>query len=121
MIEYRRARPEEREAYIAFADMVFQDQGTDIQFEQALPKVYGRNMETAEMQHVAVDDATGIRGLVAVLPNKLRVGSEVLKTGYIGTVSVHPESRGQGHMKRLMAQALDAMRAEGVDLALLGG
>ena len=121
MIEYRRARPEEREAYIAFADMVFQDQGTDIHFEQALPKVYGRDMETAEMQYIAVDDAEGIRGLVAVLPNKLRVGGEVLKTGYIGTVSVHPESRGQGHMKRLMAQALDAMRADGVDLALLGG
>lgn len=121
MIEYRRARPEERDAYLALADSVFQGTGTDIRFAEAIPKVYGPDMDTAHMQHVAVDSERGIIGLVAVLPGELHVLDRVLKTGYIGTVCVHPDTRGEGHMKALMALALDDMRAQGVDVALLGG
>lgn len=121
MIEYRRARPEERDAYLALADSVFRDAGTDIHFAQAIPKVYGPDMDTAHMQHVAVDSERGMVGLVAVMPGELHVLDRVLKIGYVGTVCVRPDARGEGHMKALMAQALDDMRAQGMDIAMLGG
>lgn len=121
MIEYRKARLEEREAYLAFADMVFNLSGTDISFERSIPKVYGADMDTAKLQNIAFDDEKGIRGLIAVLPQTLHVLDRTLKTGYIGTVSVHPDARGEGHMKALMAKVLEEMRANGADIALLGG
>ena len=122
MIEYRKALPQEREAYIAFADKVFTDNdGRAIRFDQALPKVYGPGVDSAWMQHLAVDDEKGIRGLIALMPNELYAGGMTLKTGFIGTVSVHAEARGEGHMKKLMQMCLDEMRSSGVDLALLNG
>lgn len=121
MVAYRKARPEERAAYIEFADMVFSNDGSPISFEAAIPKVYGVHVDSADMHYLAVDDEKGIRGLVAVMPNELHVGEETLKIGYIGTVSVHPEARGEGHMKALMRMAIDDMKAAGIDIALLGG
>lgn len=121
MITYRTAKPEEREAYIEFADMVFTDNGTDISFEASIPKVYGSHVNSADMHNIAVDDEKGIRGLIAVMPNELYAGGETLKIGFIGSVSVHPQARGEGHMKKLMKRCLDGMIAENVDIALLNG
>lgn len=121
MVTYRKARPEERAAYIEFADMVFSNDGSPISFEASVPKVYGAHVDSSDMHYLAVDDEKGIRGLVGVMPNELYVGGETLKIGYIGTVSVHPEARGEGHMKALMKMAIDDMKADGVDIALLGG
>lgn len=121
MVTYRKARPEERKAYIEFADMVFSSNGDPISFEQSIPKVYGAHIDSADMQYIGIDDEKGIRGLVAVMPNELYLGSEMLKVGYVGTVSVHPEARGEGHMKALMKMAIKEMEEKGVDLSLLGG
>ena len=121
MVTYRKARPEEREAYIAFANMVFGGPDADESFEKLIPKVYGSHIENAHIHNIAVDDEKGIRGLVAVLPNELYVGGETLRTGYVGTVSVHPDARGEGHMKKLMNMSQEEMLADGVDIAFLGG
>ena len=121
MVEYRKAHPEERRQYIDFANMVFNGAGDDVEFESVLPKVYGPDVECSALQNIAYDDEKGIRALVAALPGTLHVGGEALKTSFIGTVSVHPEARGEGHMKKLMAVALDEMKATGVDLAMLHG
>lgn len=121
MVVYRRAKPEEREAYIQFADMVFTDSGDVIHFDQSIPKVYAPGVDSAWMQNIAVDDEKGIRGLVAVQPGVLYAGGEEIKTGYIGTVSVHPEARGEGHMKKLMAMSMEQMIEDGVDAAFLNG
>lgn len=121
MVNYRKARPDERDAYIKFADMVFSHNGDAISFEASIPKVYGAHIDSADMHYLAVDDEKGIRGLVAVMPNELYIGGDTLRIGFIGTVSVHPEARGEGHMKKLMQMAIDDIKAEGVDIALLGG
>lgn len=59
---------------------------------------------------------------VALLPLTLRVEENcALKAGYIGSVAVHPYSRGAGHMKALMRMALTDAEAQGYDLLALGG
>jgi len=121
MVTYRKARSDERAAYTEFAGMVFSHGDYKADFVTMIPKAYGEHVDRSDIHYLAVDDETGIRGLVAVMPNELKIGGETLKIGFIGTVSVHPEARGEGHMKKLMWMAIDAMKAEGVDLALLGG
>ena len=121
MIQYRRSFPEERAAVIATANRVFRDAGADIDFETAIPKVYGAEQETSDLQYIAVDENRNIHALIAMLPNRIHIGPDNLKCGYIGTVSVIPESRGQGHMKELMRLWEQEMRAAGTDLAILDG
>lgn len=122
MLTYRTALPSEREQYIAFANEVFTAAvGRPFHFDTLIPKVYGPRADGAEMQYMAVDDEKGIRALIATLPGEMHIGDTTLKTGYIGTVSSHPEARGEGHMKRLMQLNLERMQSNGTDLALLGG
>lgn len=118
---YRKATEADRDKYIDFANLVFSMAHRPHDFKAVVPKVYGDGKKTAHMQNLALDDQGNVRGLVAVMPNEMHVMGETLKTGYVGTVSVHPYARGEGHMKKLMQMALDEMRAEGCDLSLLGG
>lgn len=120
MLEYRKARREEREEYLEFADLVFGFTNTERNFEAFIPKVYGKDVESAHMQYIAKDER-GIVGLVATLPQKMHAEGEILKTGYVGTVSTHPKARGEGHMKKLMRLSMEEMRENGTDIAFLGG
>lgn len=118
---YRVATEEDRDQYIDFANLVFSMAHEPHDFKALLPKVYGDGKKTAHMQNLALDDGGKIRGLIAVMPGEMTVMGETLRTGYVGTVSVHPYARGEGHMKKLMKMALDGMRARGCDLSMLGG
>ena len=118
---YRKATEADRDKYIDFANLVFSMAHRPHDFKAMLPKVYGDGKQTASMQNLALDDQGNVRGLVAAMPGEMIVLGETLKTGYVGTVSVHPYARGEGHMKKLMAMAIDGMRAEGCDLSMLGG
>ena len=121
MVTYRKARSDERAAYTEFASMVFSHGDNVEDFATMIPKVYSPEVDCSDIHYLAVDDEKGIRGLVAVMPNELYIGGETLKIGFIGSVSVHPEARSEGHMKKLMWMAIEQMKAEGVDIALLGG
>lgn len=118
---YRKATEADREKYVDFANLVFSSAHVPHDFQKLIPKVYDPSRQTAYMHNIAVRDDGNIRGLVAVMPGVLNVLGAELKYGYVGTVSVHPYSRGEGHMKKLMAMAIDGMQAEGVDIAMLGG
>jgi len=118
---YRKATENDREKYVDFANLVFSNAHVPHDFETLIPKVYGRTRKTAYMQNIAVRDDGAIRGLVAVMPNTLKIMDFNLKTGYVGTVSVHPYARGEGHMKKLMAMAIEGMQNEEMDLVMLGG
>lgn len=120
MIEYRLAKTGEREACIEFADYVFSKAHRPHDFETLIPKVYGEGIDSAFMHRIAVDDNGKIRALIAVLQEKLEVGGKALTAGFVGTVSVHPKARGEGHMKVLMGEWLKEMR-ETCDIAVLGG
>ena len=121
MLEYRRGRPEDYPAYLAFADRVFTEAYREHHFDRLLPKVYAPGQPTAHLQYLAVDDRLGIRGLVAHLPGTLHAGGQVLRTAYIGTVSVCSEARGEGHMIELMRRTMRELREDGTDLVLLSG
>ncbi|MBQ8973744.1 MAG: GNAT family N-acetyltransferase [Clostridia bacterium] len=124
MVEYRKARPEEFDALYTFANMVFNHKNDPICFQRDLTKVYGPNADkafVANMHHIAVDPEQGIRALIAALPGVLHLGNETLKTAFIGSVSVHMDARGEGHMKKLMQMVMDDAAANGADLLLLSG
>ena len=111
---FRTAKQEELEKCRDFANMVF-----DLDFSKLLPKVYGESPVMHAVHCIA--DCGEIKGLVAVLEDRLTVGETVLKTGYVGSVSVHPDSRRQGLMIKLMDLANSGMLENGTDLAFLNG
>ena len=105
-----------------FGNLVFRYAGTDIWFEQAIPKVYGPQAHMTHIHRIVTeDDGVTIRGLVGLLPGTLHTPAGALRTGYIGTVSVHPDTRGLGYMRRLMADRTADARQQGIDLLVLGG
>lgn len=120
MTEYRIAKPEEQAELTAFGSMVFSGEDETIDFETLIPKEYAKDRSCAGHHLLAVNEQ-GIRGMVATLPGSMHVGQYTLKTGYVGTVSVHPQARGEGHMKKLMALSLNRMQENGVDVSVLGG
>ena len=119
MIHYRHSRPEERAALIAMANRVFSNPRNSTDFESMIPKVYAPDRETSALQYIALDDVERICGLIAMLPDRIHVGDDTLKCGFIGTVSVIPECRGQGIMIELMKQWEDEARREGMDILML--
>ena len=121
MITYRLARPDEREKCIDFINMVFSVDHEPHNFKTLLPKVYADDHVLDAAHFIAVDEAENVRGLVAMLPETLRVLDQELRLGFIGSVSVHPYARGEGHMKALVRMAIDDARARGFDLLALGG
>ena len=111
---FRKAGQEELGKCIALANLAF---GVD--FPALIPKVYGENRVMQADHYIAEDGEP--KGLVAVLEDRLTVGGSVLKTGYVGTVCVHPDLRGKGFMRKLMGLAEDDMLENGTDLAFLNG
>jgi hypothetical protein len=63
-----------------------------------------------------------LMSIVGLFPRTLLVMDETLSVGGIGGVSTHQRlSRGSGHMRTLMHHCVDQMKADGCDLAFLGG
>lgn len=102
MTEYRLARAEEWEDCIELANYVFSTAHRPHDFEQLIPRVYQAGSEMARIHRVAVAENGRIRAEIAVLPQQLAAGGRLLRVGYVGSVSVHPKARGEGHMKRLL-------------------
>ena len=115
MLEYRKARPDEREAYIDLANYAFK-----IDFETILPKAYSKDLDTSEIHMVAADEQGRLRALVAVYPEPMNVGGFPLRAGYLGIVSVHPRARGEGHMKVLMNKWIEEA-PQSYDMLVLNG
>ncbi|RUS45136.1 GNAT family N-acetyltransferase [Cohnella sp. AR92] len=115
MVEYRMARPDEREECIDLANYAFR-----FDFETLMPKAYGKNAGSPAMHWVAADEQGRLRAQVAILPETLTVCGDTLRVGYLGTVSVHPRARGEGHMKELMNRWLEELR-QSYDMIVLYG
>jgi predicted GNAT family N-acyltransferase len=114
--------PEDREELLDFIDLVFSGNGGGhTVFEELLPQLY-----RPEEMHCqwAIRQGTQLMAVVGVFPRTLRVAGAAtpLIVGGIGNVATHQRlSRGSGHMRTLMAHCVEQMRADGCDLAILGG
>lgn len=121
--DYVRGSAADRADIIDFANYVFSQAHVPHDFKVLLPKVYadeaaGRGYED---WHFLARQEGKIRGLVACKPTVLHVQDNVLTAGAVGTVSVHPYARGEGHMKKLMPMMIDDSRAKQYDFLFLGG
>lgn len=115
MTVYRQAKKEEYADLVELANYVFK-----LDFEQLLPKAFNKNAKTHNITKVAQTKEGKLIAEVCVLPQDLKVGDCPLKSNYLGTVSVHPQHRGRGHMKALMNLCIDEMQGK-YDLSVLGG
>lgn len=111
---FRKAKQSEIDKCTDLANLAF-----GIDFRTLLPKVYAEKPAMEAVNFVA--DSGDFKGFVSVLPERLTVGDTVLKTGYVGSVCVHPDSRGQGIMIKLMNLANADMRDSCTDIAFLNG
>ena len=89
-------------------------------FKTLLPKLYDNRPHLAPYHFITKED-NRIKAVVGAFPLDLNVATTSLKGFGIGTVSVHPYSRGSGYMKQLMQNALDFMADEQADFAVLSG
>lgn len=103
------------EDIIDFGSLVFR-----LDFKALLPKLYDNHPEKAECHHLAKEDGK-IKAMVGNFPLSLQVAGKSLKAYGIGTVSVHPYSRGKGYMKTLMKNAVEEAKIEGGDFMVLTG
>ena len=118
--KYIYGTPELRDDILDFGNYVFSNAHRPHDFRALLPKTYGEHVKGYEDYHyLAVRDGH-IRGMVAMRPLQLGIMDEVINCGFIGTVSVHPYARGEGHMKKLMAM-VNADAREKYDMMILGG
>lgn len=118
---YEKALPADMPELLDHANYVFSAAHCPHNFRTLLPKVYGEDApyEAAE-QYVARKDGK-IVALVANRPMTLCAGGQTLKVGFVGTVSVHPYCRGEGHMKHLMPLMHNKAVEMGMDVLVLGG
>ncbi len=121
MTEYRFAYPTEEADVLDLINAVFSQASRPHDFARLIPKVYA-HPGFFRLHAVAVREGR-LAGTVAMLPQVVRLspGGPALQCGYIGSVSVHPRFRGEGHMRALMALQIQEARRRGYDFLALGG
>lgn len=123
---YYRGSVEDTEELVDFANMVFCLSDGGLDFSEVLPKAYAKDRQDIPVHHL-VKEKGKIKGLVDVYPLSLRMDRDdkeetmILKAGYIGTVSVHPNERKKGHMKKLMEMVEQTAIEQEYDLMILDG
>ncbi len=113
--------PHEKAEIIDFINYVFSQAHAPHDFKTLIPKVYGDDADGLGAEHYLIREDGMIKALVADRFFSLSVAQTVLRVGLIGSVSVHPYSRGKGYMKELMPAVIDDARNSGTDLLVLGG
>ena len=122
-IQIEKARPEQYDEVVDFATMVFSvADGDGTYFPNLLPKLYSEKNgpETMPFHYLLREDGA-IKACVLSYPMELWVCGTALRAWGIGTVSVHPRSRGKSYMRQLMWEAIRDMEEQGADFSVLGG
>lgn len=97
-VTYCKGTPEDEQAIVDFADLVFSKSHRPHDFRRQLPNLYGEGKRTQQYHYLVKEDGV-IRGMVCVVPMEYRVGGEVLKVNGVGSVSVHSSCKGKGYME----------------------
>jgi len=112
----RALRPEELGSLVRLANRVFRPQGGDMGAEFA----YFLNAANAARLRVFVEKGEVLAHSGYRLQDASVFGCR-LRIACLGAVCTSPDIRGQGLATRLFHDGLAAMRAEGVDLAMISG
>jgi len=102
-----------------FLDLVFSTHGVH-DIARQMPLFY-RPQERLMSCNYAIRRHGRLRAIVSLFPFEWHVGDAVLRVAFIGGVSSHRHSRGEGLMSILMEHCVGLMRAQGYHLSLLGG
>lgn len=120
MITYVKGSSVDAEDIVEFADYVFSQAHEPHDFQSLLPKLYKDGKATQKFHYIIKEDGK-IRAMIGAFPMKMQIGEEVVKFAGIGTVSVHPKSRGEGYMKKLLDWVSKDLLQEGMAFSVLGG
>lgn len=120
MTTYLKGQPGELPEILDFINMVFSMHRAPHNFCTLLPKLYGDGRQTEPFHYLAKEDGK-ICAVVCVLPIMLEHDGRTITCATVGSVSVHPYSRGKGYMKQLMAMAVEDMEKDGITLSILSG
>ena len=102
---YNKAKIEDLDDCIDFADFVFSQAHVPHDFVGLLPKLYKREYFMEGIHYLARENGK-IKALVGSYPLKYEFpGGVSLQGRGIGAVSVHPRARSRGFMKVLMNSA----------------
>lgn len=119
-VEFLKAQNEDFDELVDFINYVFSHDGGGTDFPSLLPKLYRKEYNQTK-NHYIVKENGKIKAVVGAFPMELDVLGKRLSVSGIGSVAVHPYSRGCGYMKKLMNMALDDMKKQGVHMSCLGG
>lgn len=120
MATYSKGMPGELSEIRDFINMVFSMHRTPHDFGSLLPKLYEDGRSTEKFHYLARENGK-LKAVICVLPFFLKHGELTLPCTAIGSVSVHPCSRGKGYMKDLMTWMKEDMGRQGIALSVLDG
>lgn len=120
MTTYCNGQPGELPAIRDFINMVFSMHQRPHDFHALLPKLYEPGSDTEFLHYLAKEDGE-IKAVICVLPITLEYQNYAITCGTVGSVSVHPYSRGKGYMKDLMTMALEDMKKNRMTMSVLSG
>ena len=117
---YGRGTYEQFDEYLSLIDLVFGYTDTINQFRNQLPKLYKPELNPAYNSFNAYQNGRMVAA-IGSFPLATQVMDVTLKGMGIGNVAVHPDHRGEGHMKTALTMSVEDMIAQGVDYSCLGG
>lgn len=120
MITYRKALPKDFPHILDFLNMVFSMSHCPHDFRQLLPKIYKEGQEQKSIHCLALENEE-IKACVCVVPVTLYCGNKTITCATVGSVSVHPYSRGKGYMRKLMHMAIQDMKKNNISMSTLSG
>lgn len=120
MVIYRKAIPDDFPNILNFINMVFSMSHCPHDFRQLLPKLYEKGQEEKSIHYLALENEE-IKACVCVLPITLCCEDKTITCATVGSVSVHPYSRGKGYMRKLMHIAIEDMKKSNISMSTLSG
>ena len=119
---FDRARIEDYDEVLDFANYVFSHAHSPTDFRVLLPKLFKPEYFMDGINYLAREGGK-IKALVGSYPLEIKFGSKgiSLPGRGIGTVSVHPYCRSKGYMKTIMKMAVEDMKRDGIVFSCLGG
>jgi len=116
-----RLKAENYDELMDFINMVFSQDLIRVHFQEDLPLIFKRDDEYMSWQYVLRDESGRIRTAIASVPYTYIVDGQQFSARTITNVATHYQHTGKGYMQTVLKKALDVMREEEVDFAILSG